>query len=175
MEGLGPNYGDPVYLGVIMASTDTLALDTVATEAMGMDPAHVDYLCLAAQSGLGCADMHSIDIVGVPLEEIRRPFKQVSLSEGDYDQYGIKVIRQGACSGCNHFIETVVTSLIDKGRIEKLANTTIVYGQNAVPPEPKEGEDLILLGSCMRKYKNRGRYMPGCPPHPHDFEHRILS
>jgi uncharacterized protein (DUF362 family) len=38
MEGLGPIHGDPVNLGLILSSFDTVAADAVASSVMGIDP-----------------------------------------------------------------------------------------------------------------------------------------
>jgi uncharacterized protein (DUF362 family) len=172
MEGLGPNSGDPANMGLILASTDTVALDTVGTHVMGVDPAEVRYIGMAAEAGLGCDDMERIDVVGRQIAEVAKKFKRVQLRTGDYDQYGIRIIEEGACSGCSHFIESTVVKLIERGGIENLGGYTIVYGQNALPPEDgTDPDNLLLIGTCLRKYRDKGKYLPGCPPHQlHLFE-----
>ncbi|MFW6139513.1 MAG: DUF362 domain-containing protein [Spirochaetota bacterium] len=175
MEGFGPVSGDPVNLGIVMASTDTVALDAGAARVMGMNPQEINYLQMAGRAGLGCTDPQYIEVVGCEVAEVCRPFNRISLSQGDYDRYGLRVIEEGACSGCSHFLETVAAKLIKNNDIQKLSGYTIVYGQTAEPPENVRDTNLITIGTCMRRHKHRGRYMPGCPPHPHDFEDRILS
>lgn len=173
MEGLGPNSGDPVNLGLVMASTDTVALDAVACGVMGIPVEEVRYIGMAAEAGLGCADITRIDVVGLTVEEVVRPFKRITLSTGDYDQYGLEIVQKGACSGCNHFVETLITQMIDDGRVERLRGATLIFGQNAAPSikssSEKDDSKTILIGTCMRKYKQQGTYIPGCPPHPVDF------
>lgn len=169
MEGLGPNSGTPVGLGLLMASTDTVALDSVASAVMGFDPKDICYIQMAQEQGLGCAEFERIEVVGLSIDEVRRPFKRIRLSAEDYDQYGIRIVESGACSGCQHFLEALVAKLMERGGIEALQGYTIVYGQTVKPPENYEGE-LLLLGTCTRRYKDRGRYLPGCPPHPNDFQ-----
>lgn len=172
MEGLGPLFGDPVNLGIVMASTDTVALDAVAAAVMGIDVRSVTYLRMAAEAGLGCADLNEIEVVGCSIEEVRRPFAQTSLSEDEFSSYDIEIIQDGACSGCNHSIESGVRRLEKQGGIEKLTGYTIVYGQSARPPE-YTNRKLLLIGTCMRTYKDRGIYIPGCPPHVLDFKKAI--
>lgn len=76
MEGSGPSSGDPVDLGVAIASTDFLAADVVATVVMGFDPNEVGYLHYCKLGGLGVGDLDDIEIVGnATIEECRRPFK----------------------------------------------------------------------------------------------------
>ena len=168
MEGLGPNSGTPVGLGLILASTETVALDTVATKIMGFEPEEVRHIQLAQAQGLGCADLTRIEVVGCTIEEVRRPFKRIQLNSERYAQWGIRIVERGACSGCQHFLEAIVTKWEQRGGLEALRGSTLVYGQTVQPPEEHEGE-LLLIGSCTRRFKDRGRYLPGCPPHPLDF------
>ena len=75
MEGDGPIYGDKVDWKVAMASTDYVAGDRVALEAMGMDPKWIGYLQYCGQMGLGNYDMANIDLRGEKVEAFKRTFK----------------------------------------------------------------------------------------------------
>ncbi len=61
-------------MGLILAGRDVVAVDTVGTLVMGYDPHTIPYLDLAAQSGLGVADVARIHVVGVPVAQARRDF-----------------------------------------------------------------------------------------------------
>ncbi len=169
MEGLGPNSGTPVGLGLILASTDTVALDTVATMIMGVDPQEVRHLQMAGQQGLGCGDLAQIEVMGCAIEEVKRPFKRLRLSAEHYRRFGIDIVESGACSGCQHFLEGMFVRFEREDRLEALRGKTLVYGQTVRPPAQCERE-LLLVGTCTRKFKELGRYIPGCPPHPEDFK-----
>ena len=71
MDGDGPNRGTPKQVGLIMASSDAVALDAVALAATGRDPMSVDMVRLAHEQGLGCAVLSEIEIVGCSLDDIR--------------------------------------------------------------------------------------------------------
>ena len=76
MEGKGPVDGDPVELGIAMASTDFLAADTVAAKIMGFDIEEIGYLHYCQKKGLGTGDLDQIEVIGnVALEECIRPFR----------------------------------------------------------------------------------------------------
>ncbi len=64
MEGDGPSSGNPKKLNLLLASTDAIALDTAAASIIGFDPMKIDYLKIAAQQGLGRAELEQIDIAG---------------------------------------------------------------------------------------------------------------
>ena len=75
MEGDGPINGDKVDWKIAMASTDYVAGDRVAVEAMGMDPKWIGYLQYCGQMGIGNYDLSNIEVRGEKLEAIKRSFK----------------------------------------------------------------------------------------------------
>jgi uncharacterized protein (DUF362 family)/NAD-dependent dihydropyrimidine dehydrogenase PreA subunit len=65
MEGEGPGTtGTPRVFGVVAASADAVALDTVIAEAMGYHRGQVLHLSEAGRRGLGEADSRAISTVG---------------------------------------------------------------------------------------------------------------
>lgn len=52
-EGYGPDYCDPVYLGLVIAGSDLVAVDATAVEVMGFIPSNYGTLTLAQTMGLG--------------------------------------------------------------------------------------------------------------------------
>ncbi len=75
MEGDGPTGGDPVPLGLGLASVDALAADRVACEIMGVNLHDVGYLHYCAEQGMGEADLSRIEVLGERLSDCVRPFK----------------------------------------------------------------------------------------------------
>lgn len=168
MEGLGPTHGDPVNLGVLITSRDTVAADAVAATVMGIDPMEIDYVKLAKEEGLGCADISKIEIVGEKLDSAIKPFKRIKLDFNRYKKVGIFIYEEGACSGCRHTMEVLISNLEKEGKLDILKDHCILFGQLVRMPDKLEGE-LVNIGVCTRKYKNKGYYIPGCPPHPKDI------
>ncbi len=70
MEGEGPGSGQVRHLGVILASRDTVALDAVASEIIGLEPDEVLTTRFAAERGLGVADPVHIETVGEKIEAV---------------------------------------------------------------------------------------------------------
>ncbi len=68
MEGQGPTNGDPVYSGIVIASSDPVAADSVGTMCMGFTPANYGTMRVAEEVGLGT--MKDIEIVGNKIEEV---------------------------------------------------------------------------------------------------------
>jgi len=73
MEGEGPALGSLRQLGVILASRDTVALDTVAAAVIGLDPGTVGAIRQAAARGLGSGDLARIKTVGEKRAAVRCP------------------------------------------------------------------------------------------------------
>jgi uncharacterized protein (DUF362 family)/Pyruvate/2-oxoacid:ferredoxin oxidoreductase delta subunit len=64
MEGNGPSSGSPRHLGLVAASDDCTALDTVLAGLLGIDPKKVPTTREAARRGLGQARREAISVVG---------------------------------------------------------------------------------------------------------------
>lgn len=73
MEGDGPFKGSQKNLNLIIASTDFIAADTVATHIAGMDPLHIQYIHQAGLMGLGEYRLDHITILGEPLDSSISP------------------------------------------------------------------------------------------------------
>jgi len=77
MEGDGPGpSGTPRKIGVVLAGTDAVAVDSVAAGLIGLDSANIANISSAAARGLGVGRMEDIEIKGVELLDIAvRDFK----------------------------------------------------------------------------------------------------
>ena len=64
MEADGPTKGTKKDLNLIIASTDFIAADTVATYIAGMNPLHIQYIHQAGLTGLGEYRLDHISIIG---------------------------------------------------------------------------------------------------------------
>jgi hypothetical protein len=104
--------------------------------------------------------------VGLAIEDVQYQFKTTKLDFSAYKEQGIIIQEAGACSGCHHFMESLLTFHM-KDCIDLLKGHTIIFGQTVKIPDQIEG-DLLLFGSCTRHYRNKGAYISGCPPHCDD-------
>jgi len=86
MEGLGPHRGTPVDMGVIIVGEDPVATDSIAELIMGFDPRLVPTTKIAAGDGLGVCDPAYIEVRGVKVEEVFRPF---SAASSDHQKFQI--------------------------------------------------------------------------------------
>jgi uncharacterized protein (DUF362 family)/NAD-dependent dihydropyrimidine dehydrogenase PreA subunit len=76
MEGLGPHMGNPKKSNVIIASTDSLALDAVSSAIMGFTPSEIPMLRFAKERRRGTIDLAKITILGESIENVKIQFKK---------------------------------------------------------------------------------------------------
>ena len=69
MEGDGPSGGRPRQVGRVLASDNSVALDSVMAVMMGLEPRRIPTLRIAEERGLGPADLARIEVEG-PLEAV---------------------------------------------------------------------------------------------------------
>lgn len=69
MEGNGPSAGKPKKTGLIIASADGVALDSVASSIIGYDPLEIPTTKIAMGLGLGEGNIDKINILGTALKD----------------------------------------------------------------------------------------------------------
>ena len=63
-DGAGPRTMIPRVKNLILAASDSVAIDAIAARLMGFDPMSIPFLRMAHERGLGIADPRQIDLVG---------------------------------------------------------------------------------------------------------------
>ena len=66
-NGPGPRTMIPVEKGLVLASSDPVAIDAIAAKIMGFDPMTIGYIRLAHEEGLGVGDISQINIKGLDI------------------------------------------------------------------------------------------------------------
>jgi uncharacterized protein (DUF362 family)/Pyruvate/2-oxoacid:ferredoxin oxidoreductase delta subunit len=86
MEGNGPGNGDPVHIGALLASTTTIALDTVATSLVNLPEKSVWTQRVARQSERKGVSINDIKLHGTELSSLAttsfRPAKNSDINFG---------------------------------------------------------------------------------------------
>jgi len=67
-------------MNLVIAGKDPVAVDAVGAAVMGIPPEDIEHLRLAEKKGLGTCDLNQIEIVGEPIERVRKKFKRSILS-----------------------------------------------------------------------------------------------
>ena len=74
-DGAGPRTMIPSVRNVLLASSDSVAIDSVAARLMGFEPMEIPYLRMATEMGLGEGRIDKIEIVGDDIRGVNFHFK----------------------------------------------------------------------------------------------------
>ena len=160
MEGLWEYPEDCVPMGLVGAGREPVAVDSVFAQIMGVWPADVMHLVNCQRKGLGVFDPEAIERVGVPLDQVRRPFRPAfEVLRNRYP--GLTIQAEKACTGCTGELISTLIYIREANRVEKLKDLTVIMGE---APETLEGEKVVIIGTCAQKLKERYPFVPGCPP-----------
>ena len=183
MEGMGAGEGGTaVEMGVIMASYDCVALDSIASMCMGIEnPLVVSTTRLAAHDGLGTANPFMIEVAGETIASVKKKFQLPatytmpidSLVTGLYPN--IDVYIGGACSTC-----WLMAALAESTLAKVPQRFSLIVGVDPkIPPQLRTdlahtfflGECALATGGDLLELRNAmqlagiDRFLGGCPPY----------
>ncbi len=103
-EGPGPRAMRPHVKNYILASSDCVAIDSIAAKMMGFDPmSDLKFIRLAHENGLGVGNPSEIEIVGDDIRNVNFGFRG-SLHENTFASWGQKLIYWGPLKPLEHFL-----------------------------------------------------------------------
>lgn len=165
LEGIGPlRPGKPKPLGILVGGTDPLAVDSVCAKIMGIDPSAIRHLSLAGEAGIGTINLSDVEIKGERPEDVAPPsFEFPPLSIEDLSPYdSIKVSSGNPCSNCIASLASYLHGYIDRRIIDEATHRVkILIGAKA---KSTGSGDEIAIGNCLKKYRGKLPFVPGCPP-----------
>jgi len=99
-EGIGPIFGRPVEMNLIVAGKDLVAVDSTCARLIGYEPGETLLTVNAAARGLGVMDPDEIEILGEPLGACRNTVMSALVDMRNADQLmylpGVTVVTGGA-------------------------------------------------------------------------------
>lgn len=136
MEGTGPSQGSPVNIGFIAASTDAVALDSVACHAVSFDPAAIPAIDQGARRGFGKIRLSDIDVSGETInsvkKKIRPPSSAVAMFLPKFEDFINKstevrpYIATDRCVKCRMCAEVCPVSAIHTGDTFKIKDSVCI-------------------------------------------------
>lgn len=177
-EGDGPGANTGRFYGGIIASTDPVATDATVARLMGFEPAHMAFIQVAKESGLGVANAEDIDVMGVPLEEARIEARapRVGLDYIDANVIvGTGVSRSGTLGHFKSSADIWDKMAVWKTIVRLKGKPTIMIGDAEDPlfeRHLREGPYIAIDDAVQPKYKDHPdvTFIPG-----HPALHNILS
>jgi hypothetical protein len=170
MNGLGPAFGEPMEMDLIIAGKDAVAVDAVTGVVMGFELDEIGCVREAAQSKVGIGDLNEIDVVGETIANVQRRFKRAEEAVPELIPFpeGFNIVMdEKACSGCRNQLLSSLFDMKEAGLLDEAAGWTVVCGPIDKLPDVTT-EKLLLVGACLARFKNEARFVEGCPPNSRD-------
>ncbi|HIE55228.1 MAG TPA: DUF362 domain-containing protein [Chromatiaceae bacterium] len=161
MEGLGPGAGQPKAADLIVASTDALSADWIATRLMGIDPKTVAHLRLTAAHRT--FDQAAVQCIPSDFKRFITPFSRPP-QKISFRYPGVQVFEKESCSACLNtlylFLERYHHRLKPYLDIYGTLNLAVGRGVTEFPSE------TIFIGNCCGHLSDEGDriLVVGCPP-----------
>ena len=162
-EGLGPMFGKPVEMNLVVAGKDLVAVDSACARLIGYDPTETLLTVNAAARRLGVMDPEQIKVVGEPLDEVKRRFLR-SVEDERVKVEGFQLIHgEITCMGCRNTVLSALVDMRNADQLMYLPGVTVLTG-GAPLPEGVPKENIVTVGKCVPEELRTGRHVRGCPP-----------
>ncbi len=166
VEGMGPAAGTEIEMGLLAASADIVAVDSVACYLAGIDPSEVRLIRDCAQAGLGEMDLSRIRVAGEDPARHRRRFRRPNEEIAEHFP-GLQIVTDGACSGCAMNLLEALASIHQAGESVR------------VPAVAIGGRSRILagltVGNCTQRCEAAGEHLDGCPPSTEEIRRALCQ
>jgi len=161
-EGVGPVFGKPVEMNLILAGKDLVAVDSVCAQLIGYDPKEILLTVNAAARDLGLMNSEHIEILGEKLENVQHRFLR-SIEDEPVEMEGFDLIHgEATCTGCRNTVMSALIDMRNSDQLMYLPGVTVLTGDTPLPADVPR-EDIVTVGLCMKENKS-ARHVKGCPP-----------
>lgn len=149
-------------LHLIVMGTNPVAVDSVCTHIVGLDPAEVEYIRLAAERGYGPIDLEAIEILGdVSLAEAQQRTRGIRQGAVRVDQFlgensnlrvhlGRPPERDYCPGGCPGAVleATQIVEVFQPEARKEIRPLSFIIGAYQGTIQPQPGEKVVALGDC---------------------------
>lgn len=146
-EGDHANMGSAVDTRIIISGTDTVAVDAVAGDIMGLENLEVDTTRIAHEQGLGVGDIRSVQVLGAKLDDVRRRFARPDIAISEERFPGLRIFAGEYCKGCEYYVRRGIDRLVEEGVLNPDDKLTLVFGKDPDVNPDIEGR-VCILGDC---------------------------
>ena len=162
-EGIGPIYGKPVEMDLIIAGRDLVATDAVCGRIIGYEPSEIMATVKAAERGFGTMDFNNIEVVGQSIKSVSRRFLRPA-EDNPVDVEDFNWIADFiTCTGCRNTVMSTLVDMRKSDQLDYLHGVTLITGPADIPAEiPRDS--IVTVGNCVPKELRGPRWVKGCPP-----------
>lgn len=144
--------GNPVSMNRLIAGRDSVLIDRFAADLLGFEPEEIPYIGLAAQFGVGSADLSRATMI----ELNENQFEGQTTASRKAEGLSRSVVPAQACSACYGSLIHALARLSEKGTdIRSLGKLYIGQGFKGTCQKG------IGIGSCTAGFS---KSLHGCPP-----------
>ena len=162
-EGIGPVFGRPVEMDLILAGKDLIAVDSTCAQLIGYEPEETLLTVNAAARGLGVMDPKEIEIAGEPLDTVKRRFLR-AIEDDPVQVEDFHLIHgEVTCTGCRNTVMSALIDMRNADQLEFLSGIWVLTGDAPLPEGVPRG-NIVTVGKCMPKERRTDRHVKGCPP-----------
>ncbi|ACB84166.1 HAD-IA family hydrolase [Natranaerobius thermophilus] len=165
LEGMGPVYGESVPMGLILASSDPVALDSIAAGIMGLEEDELKIEGECYNRCLGELRRDKITISGdvTDIDQVARRFTRIKDLDYQFNVDFDLIFNEEVCTGCKNTVMSSLDDIQTQG-VEPYLSGKTVYAGPLTQGEISGSSNSILIGNCLYKHKSQGTFVPGCPP-----------
>ncbi|MDH7508518.1 MAG: DUF362 domain-containing protein [Methanomassiliicoccales archaeon] len=162
-QGQGPLTGTPANAGLLIAGRDQFDVDIIASKIMGFDPREVRHLAFFAETKGIDLDSYKPRTAGEQLSDLNIRFERPIYSlKGLYK--GVEILWGDPCSGCAGALSVALERMERSGELEVIRRNGGIVVALGKGIEPAKCDKLVLLGKCQYRNRDKGMFIPGCPP-----------
>jgi uncharacterized protein (DUF362 family) len=156
----------PFALGLVVMGNNSVAVDAVCCQIIGLDPARIRHIAAASAKGFGPLDLARIDLGGdVALDRARDLAKGFRAGLVRVEKYfeGTRITalagpppedesRDYCWGGCPGAVEEAIEIVrrLDARADEKMRPLTLVFGGYRGPISVRPGGKVVFIGDCAR-------------------------
>jgi hypothetical protein len=145
----------------VVVSADAFAADAVACQLMGTDAESIPHLRLGADRGYGVIDLRRLTVTPDHWRDFVSPFAPPPQNL-TIEFPNVTVLDCSSCSACQStlllFLNRYKERIFDYFPSQATIHIAIGKGHAEVP------EGTLLIGNCMAHHRDKGIFVPGCPP-----------
>jgi uncharacterized protein (DUF362 family) len=161
MEGLGPSGGEPIKSDFAVASFYPMGADIVACKLMGVDISEVDHLRIISERNKLSTDIDDYLVLPGNFMDFTHPYKKPP-KKISVKFPNVEVQDVDSCSSC---LSTLIMFLNRFG--DEMGEYALCDGKFHIAigkGVEKALDGTVFVGNCTRRMKDRGIFVPGCPP-----------
>jgi len=103
------------------------------------------------------------------VDKVYRRFKRAAEDDILKEAPPFQLIFQDACTGCRNSVVSSLIDLKEYGRLDYLKDKIIIAGPVKEIPSGVSPNNLIVVGKCAQKFRDKGFFASGCPPYDVPF------